>query len=144
MFVLFGNDNWVSAEIFTIFLAHKIVSRKSRFNISNEIQGKFQKIVFSSERVIRSGPNRVRPVQKRKIEPFGRVFHYFCRIFSRSWDIHEKPIPARIIGTWWVEASKLTILSTRAKFKFFRNFLLITPARTLSFEPDNVCSVREW
>jgi len=46
MFVLFGNDNWACVVIFTIFLVHKIVSRKSRFNISNEIMEKFQKIVF--------------------------------------------------------------------------------------------------
>jgi hypothetical protein len=103
MFVLFGNDNWACVVIFTIFLVHKIVSRKSRFNISNEIMEKFQKIVFSSERVIRCGRNRVRPVQDRKIEPLGWVFNYFGHISNRSWDIHEKLIQARIIVIWWAE-----------------------------------------
>jgi hypothetical protein len=83
MFVLFGNDNWACVVIFTIFLVHIIVSRKSRFNISNEIMEKFQKIVFSSERVIRCGRNRVRPVQDRTLRVSFQLFWPYFQPFVR-------------------------------------------------------------
>jgi len=101
------------------FPCRQTFSRKTLFFLTRqETRRGISKNDLFSERVKRSGRNRVHSVRNRKMEPFGLISNYLGRIFSRSGDIHEKPISPRIIVAWWVEASKSTLVPTSAKFKF--------------------------